>query len=175
METFAECLKECKSKTVVGEWVCYFIRSQVSLKTYVGMTNNFPRRISQHCGVIIKGGAKRTRSGRPWVPVLVVKGFDSKIQAMQFEWMWHHPTPRKCGIKGCLEALNMTLNREKWTNNSSDASTIPLRIRWFDETLREKYKSLFQLPFYVTFEESDIDVYEFDDNDIDFTAQRDTQ
>lgn len=59
-------------------------------RRYVGMTNNFVRRLRQHNGEIV-GGARATRMHRPWKPVCTVHGFRSKRDALKFEWVWHHP------------------------------------------------------------------------------------
>ena len=41
---------------------------------YCGITTNIERRLKQHNGELT-GGAKYTRSYRPWKPVLYVSGF----------------------------------------------------------------------------------------------------
>ena len=74
-------------------FACYLV---VSLdpsrrgKSYVGFTVNPPRRLAQHNGAIAHG-ARYTASLRPCEMVLVVSGFASKTQALQFEWAWQHP------------------------------------------------------------------------------------
>ena len=76
-------------------WVCYIVQSSSSRrKTYVGITNNLKRRLRQHNGVI-KGGAKATRGKGPWQLAALVKEFESKSHAMQFEWRMHHPRSPK--------------------------------------------------------------------------------
>ena len=74
---------------------CYVLRSLVrcasgkrSGRSYVGFTTHPKRRIRQHNGEI-KGGARVTRSYRPWVMALVVEGFPSKNAALSFEWHMH--------------------------------------------------------------------------------------
>ena len=48
-----------------GAWVVYVLLSADGRRTYVGITNDLPRRLSQHNGEV-PGGAKSTRAGRPW-------------------------------------------------------------------------------------------------------------
>ena len=69
---------------------CYIIRSTTSRRTYVGYTDNMTRRLRKHNGEI-KGGAKATRTGRPWELVAYVQGFLTDGEALSFEWYMHHP------------------------------------------------------------------------------------
>ncbi len=105
-------------------YLCYLIQCPTG-RCYVGMTNNFCRRLRQHNGDI-KGGAKRTRNRGPWRPVVTVHGFDNKIQALQFEWAWQKARPRKWSMLGWLERLQTVMRRRRWTGNAPLASTVPL-------------------------------------------------
>lgn len=71
-------------------------------RTYVGYTINLKQRLRKHNGEI-KGGAKYTRVGRPYIIHGYVEGFADKSEALSFEWHCHHPAgrPRKRG-KGNL-------------------------------------------------------------------------
>lgn len=65
-------------------WSCYLLLSDDKNKTYIGATIDINRRLRQHNGEIV-GGARRTRSNRPWtIAAYVVVG--DKIQALKLEW-----------------------------------------------------------------------------------------
>lgn len=51
-------------------WFLYIVQSVSRRRFYTGITTTPLRRVSQHNG-LIKGGAKATRSGRPWKLVYV--------------------------------------------------------------------------------------------------------
>lgn len=51
---------------------------------YVGMTNDPPRRLRQHNGEI-KGGARCTSGGRPWVPRALFGPYSSRSEALRAE------------------------------------------------------------------------------------------
>ena len=81
----------------VGFFATYLLVSRSTVRsgrTYVGFTVNPPRRLRQHNGEIISG-AYRTKSGRPWDMVMIVHGFPSQVQALQFEWAWQNPQRSK--------------------------------------------------------------------------------
>lgn len=84
---------------------CVYILGNAKGRTYIGFTNNPPRRIRQHNGEI-KGGARKTRLGRPWEMILFVHGFSTSTQALQFEWAWQHPTQSRF-LKGALDGLRV--------------------------------------------------------------------
>lgn len=46
-------------------WFVYVLLSGDGRRTYVGITSDLDRRLSQHNGQL-PGGAKATRAGRPW-------------------------------------------------------------------------------------------------------------
>lgn len=69
-------------------WSVYLILStNEPIKTYVGITTDFARRLKQHNGEI-KGGAKASSAGRPWVCACIITGFTCLRQASSFESKW---------------------------------------------------------------------------------------
>ncbi|KAM4072802.1 hypothetical protein ACB094_11G166900 [Castanea mollissima] len=79
-------------------WSVYLIIStNTPIKTYVGVTTDFSRRLKQHNGEL-KGGAKASRSGRPWVCACIIQGFKDQSEACEFESKWKNVSkklPRK--------------------------------------------------------------------------------
>ncbi|XP_021739328.1 structure-specific endonuclease subunit slx1-like [Chenopodium quinoa] len=69
-------------------WCVYLIAStNPPFKTYVGVSTDFSRRLKQHNGEL-KGGAKASRAGRPWICACLVQGFKSQSEACEFESKW---------------------------------------------------------------------------------------
>lgn len=88
------------------EYVCYILKSQTNPnRTYVGITNNFKRRIRQHNGDLKHGGARYTKAHRPWKPLLKVKGFKTKRAALRFEWAMKHRARRRKGASSVERRL----------------------------------------------------------------------
>ncbi|CAJ1934191.1 unnamed protein product [Sphenostylis stenocarpa] len=77
-----------KSEPESESWCVYLLLStNHPIKTYVGITNNFPRRLKQHNGEL-NGGAKASRAGRPWICACIVCGFPDRSEASIFESKW---------------------------------------------------------------------------------------
>ena len=132
-------------------YLCYLLLSSDSMRTYVGITNNMTRRLRQHNGEL-SGGAKYTsrETSRPWTLVLTITGFETKIQALQFEWAFHHMKGGR-GLKGRLDKLLKLLCKPKWTHSAPLASIVPLCI-----TLHARIDAnvlLRNLPSHCTMEE----------------------
>ncbi|XP_059651915.1 structure-specific endonuclease subunit slx1 [Cornus florida] len=69
-------------------WCVYLILSTGDpIKTYVGVSTNFSRRLKQHNGQL-KGGAKAARAGTPWVCACLIRGFKDQSEACMFETKW---------------------------------------------------------------------------------------
>ncbi|CAL9242208.1 unnamed protein product [Arabidopsis halleri] len=69
-------------------WSVYLILSTTEpIKTYVGITTDFARRLKQHNGEI-RGGAKASSAGRPWLCACIITGFTCLSQASSFESKW---------------------------------------------------------------------------------------
>ncbi|CAD7698534.1 unnamed protein product [Ostreobium quekettii] len=109
---------------------CYLLSSlnpRARGRTYIGFTVNPQRRLRQHNGEIA-AGAHTTKRCRPWEMVLVIYGFLTQTQALQFEWAWQHPTKSKAvraaaeklgtkgmkGLKGKVNVLHEMLHTSPW-------------------------------------------------------------
>ena len=88
---------------------CYLVVShnpEMRGRTYVGFTVNPPRRIAQHNGALASG-ARYTKRLRPCEMAVVIYGFPSKVQALQFEWAWQKPRLSKA-VRDIAARLKLT-------------------------------------------------------------------
>ncbi|XP_010922217.1 uncharacterized protein [Elaeis guineensis] len=122
--------KDSKTKRATA-WSVYLIVSSRLPKTYVGVTTNIIRRLKQHNGEL-RGGAKASSSGRPWVLACIVRGFKDQSEACEFESKWKgisRKMPRKkkegCVSNSLLQHRESALNR---LQASFDCSH--LQIEW---------------------------------------------
>lgn len=130
----------------MSNYLVYCLVSSVHpTHTYVGITNNWTRRIRQHQG-FIKGGAVRTRAHRPWAPLFHITGL-TKTQALQLEWAIKHK--RRKGLSGpkgriaTIEYLLFSGEIDQWTSNGAKFDTFSpnqfqIRCVW----TKDKYCSL---------------------------------
>jgi predicted GIY-YIG superfamily endonuclease len=101
-------------------YLVYLLHNKKNLRTYIGCTNNIERRIRQHrCE--IKGGATYTSCYDPehWEIDVTVHGFQSKSEALSFEWHAKH-IGRKVisGLKPRRANFGRLLSMEKWSHLS---------------------------------------------------------
>jgi predicted GIY-YIG superfamily endonuclease len=95
---------------------CYCIENTLGTKTYIGATQNFNIRLSQHNGEK-SGGAKATK-GSQWHPIIIVRGFETRRQLLQFEWWWKHAISKKettsRGLFRRIDYLETLLEKKEW-------------------------------------------------------------
>ena len=110
-------------------WYVYILFAPDTKKTYVGATCNPKRRLRQHNHELV-GGAKFTSCSKDWEFFLIVSGFPSYKNALQFEWALKH-----IKLRGKKEPKQMRvckllvlLQKEKWTSRAPIAESIPLTI-----------------------------------------------
>jgi predicted GIY-YIG superfamily endonuclease len=110
-------------------WSFYIIQNKGC--TYAGVSPDPVKRLRKHNGEL-SGGAKYTQSRGPgWTHVCLVHGFQTKIQALQFEWASKHVPPRDAGgVINRLKKLFILFNQQKWTSKSPESSTVPLMLEW---------------------------------------------
>uniref|UniRef100_A0A6U3BLU8 GIY-YIG domain-containing protein n=1 Tax=Lotharella globosa TaxID=91324 RepID=A0A6U3BLU8_9EUKA len=117
-----------------GPFICYLLYSGTTNRTYVGVTNSLEKRLRKHNG-LITGGAKATRSGRPWSIALSVEGFQRYDDVLRFEWMWKHMRPRRWSLKGRAWNLARLLRLERWTKSAPKACSFPLTLAFWESAL----------------------------------------
>ncbi|KAJ1689063.1 hypothetical protein LUZ63_013218 [Rhynchospora breviuscula] len=115
----------------VSSWSVYLIVSSRLPRTYVGVTTNFTRRLKQHNGEL-KGGAKASSAGRPWSLACIVRGFENRSEACEFESKWKNISRKSTRKKKEENAVNSLLrHREealKKVDTSFDSSR--LKVEW---------------------------------------------
>lgn len=132
---------------------CYLLQSHNPnhpLKTYIGFTTTPAKRLRQHNGELTRG-ARRTTSGRPWKYVAIIRGFQDKVSAMQFEWAWQHvdrskvfreavgsneearKMKRRRGVVARLKELRILLNDCDPFNN------LPLKFYYLDGAYHDSF------------------------------------
>ena len=111
------------------KWSFYIIQNKGY--TYAGVSPDPVKRLRKHNGEL-SGGAKYTQSKGPgWTHVCLVHGFQTKIQALQFEWASKQVPPRDAGgVVNRLKKLFILFNQQKWTSKSPESSTVPLILEW---------------------------------------------
>jgi structure-specific endonuclease subunit SLX1 len=86
------------SETIEKPWFVYLLATTLApSRTYVGATIDPDRRLRQHNGQL-KGGARATsRVPGGWYRVCYIKGFESKREALRFEWWWKRRSAKLIG------------------------------------------------------------------------------
>lgn len=129
-------------------WTCYIIAN--GRATYVGASSDPHRRLRQHNGEI-SGGARYTtsRKGDGWTHECIIRGFQTKIQALQFEWAVKHAAPRRrYGMPGRITKLAAVIRRRRWTRRAPLAESVHLTIEWCTGPIPAEIQQ--DLPVYVT-------------------------
>lgn len=91
--------KKQKKRTTnnnIQTYVYLLISCTNTTRNYIGVTNNLCRRLDQHNGVKA-GGAKYTRSYRPWRFYAVFKAPDRR-SALMTEWKAKHRKSKNDGV-----------------------------------------------------------------------------
>jgi predicted GIY-YIG superfamily endonuclease len=125
------CEKTDNSVVVVEEesWKFYIIIN--GQYTYAGVSPDPVKRLRKHNGEICGGAKYTTSKGSGWKHVCLIEGFQTKNQALQFEWAVKHVPPRNSGgIIQRLKKLYTVLNKNQWTSKSPLSTTVPLVIEW---------------------------------------------
>jgi predicted GIY-YIG superfamily endonuclease len=137
-------------------WVVYILSgidsNLVTQRTYVGITNNLPRRIRQH-NCELKGGAKYTTAhakSLTWTLECTIEGLDVS-SVRKLEWRLHRPAKNKkqnyafaksqkgkscmqmpnpnpnpclCPLSRRMRQLGMAMWMDKWTSSAKPVSEV---------------------------------------------------
>ncbi len=76
------------------EWWVYLLQSTVKKRTYIGIACDVDRRLLQHNGERA-GGARSTRSGRPWRLERILGPYKDRSIASKVEYHWKKARGRK--------------------------------------------------------------------------------
>ena len=87
-------------------YVCYLLRARGAHLTYIGSTNDFNRRLRQHNGDLSGGAKYTTKYTNGWEPMLIVGGFESRTQALKFEWAAKRAENRRTVLSGIRARSN---------------------------------------------------------------------
>ena len=70
-------------------WYVYLLATVLEpSKTYVGATTDVERRLKQHNGEQSGGAIATSQVPGGWYRVCYISGFESKREALRFEWWW---------------------------------------------------------------------------------------
>jgi predicted GIY-YIG superfamily endonuclease len=70
-----------------AEWWVYLLHSGRRSRSYIGIALDVDRRLRQHNGELA-GGARSTRSGRPWRVSRTLGPFPDRSTASRIEYAW---------------------------------------------------------------------------------------
>jgi predicted GIY-YIG superfamily endonuclease len=94
-------------------WYVYLLCTVVEpTRTYVGATIDVDRRLQQHNGLMAGGAMATSRVPGGWYRVCYVKGFESKREALRFEWWWKRRSAKVPGspLQRRQEALEQMIS-----------------------------------------------------------------
>ena len=140
-------IKDIKDVNLLPPWSFYIIENKGC--TYAGVSPDPVKRLRKHNGEL-SGGAKYTqRKGAGWTHVCLVHGFQTKNQALQFEWASKHVPPRDAGgVVNRLKKLFILFHKERWTSKATEAAGVPLTLEW--KIARPAALKELTLPSYIT-------------------------
>jgi predicted GIY-YIG superfamily endonuclease len=97
-ETVEAPLVALMSESIEKPWFVYLLATvEAPTRTYVGATVDPDRRLQQHNGLLSGGARATSRVPGGWYRVCYIKGFESKREALRFEWWWKR---RSAKLKG---------------------------------------------------------------------------
>lgn len=79
-------------------WYVYLLATVMEpSKTYVGATIDLDRRLKQHNGELTGGAIATSTVPGGWYRVCYISGFETKRDALRFEWWWKRRSAKLSG------------------------------------------------------------------------------
>ena len=76
------------------QWWVYLLQNAQRRRTYIGIALDIDRRLRQHNGELA-GGARATRSGRPWRILRTLGPYPDRSTASRVEYAWKKARGRR--------------------------------------------------------------------------------
>ena len=127
---------------IIAKYFVYLLKSTVSNRTYIGYTVDVIQRLRRHNGEL-SGGARRTRTHRPWKVVMFVS-FEFERTAMQYEFCVQRTKKYKrgTGIANKMKVMKGLLSQERICSTAPLTSELKTVLFFSNDEARNLWNSI---------------------------------